>query len=149
LTLTRVDFYHNVRDIIRFACRITRKLYYEKIINSEKPLIIRCQDRPHCKLVSESLNYFSSKDFLPYAEFSDRNASVSPIILSVKSEIPFWAEDLLVLVNLDSVIESTFSSYTRVIEIVDQTDLNRQQGREKYMFYKERGYAVFDHKVNQ
>ena len=61
--------------------------------------------------------------------------------------MPLWADDIIVLLNLDTKIEMTFSSYCRVIEIVDQTELNRQKGRERYKYYKERGYEIFDHKV--
>ena len=46
-------------------------------------------------------------------------------------------------------IETTFSSYCRVIEIVDQTELNRQKGRERYKYYKERGYEIFGHRVDK
>ena len=149
LKLTRIDFYYDVKDIILFSNRITRKLYYEKVVTHKYPLVIRCTDREHSKMVGDSIDNFSEKDFLPYAKFSDDNAKLSPIILSTTSEIPFWADDIIVLLNLDTKIEITFSSYNRVIEIVDQTEINRQKGREKYKFYKERGYEVFGHKVDK
>ena len=69
--------------------------------------------------------------------------------MSTVSEIPLWADDVIVLLNLDKKIETTFSSYCRVIEIVDQTELNRQKGRERYKYYKERGYEIFGHRVDK
>ena len=149
LKLTRIDFYYDVKDILSFASRMVRKLYYEKVISAKQPLVIRCKDQSHCEEVSYSIQNFSKKDFLPCAEFSDERADLFPIILSTVSEMPLWADDIIVLLNLDTKIETTFSSYYRVIEIVDQTELNRQKGRERYKYYKERGYEIFDHRVDK
>ena len=149
LKLTRIDFYYDVKDILSFASRLARKLYYEKVISAKHPLVIRCKNQSHCEEVDYSIHNFSKKDFLPCAEFSDKSADLFPIILSTVSKIPLWADDIVVLLNLDTKIEMTFSSYLRVIEIVDQTELNRQKGRERYKYYKERGYEIFDHKVDK
>tara|TARA_E500000178_G_scaffold30645_1_gene27792 strand:- start:305 stop:691 length:387 start_codon:yes stop_codon:yes gene_type:complete len=128
---------------------MARKLYYEKIVSAKQPLVIRCKDQSHCEEVSYSIQNFSKKDFLPCAQFSDKSALLFPIILSTVSEIPLWADDIIVLLNLDTKIEMTFSSYCRVIEIVDQTELNRQKGRERYKYYKERGYEIFGHRIDK
>ena len=149
LKLTRIDFYYDVKDILSFASRMARKLYYERVISAKKPLVIRCKNQSHCEEVSYSIQNFSKKDFLPCAEFSDERADLFPIILSTVSEMPLWADDIIVLLNLDTKIETTFSSYFRVIEIVDQTELNRQKGRERYKYYKERGYEIFGHRVDK
>ena len=149
LKLTRIDFYYDVKDILSFASRLARKLYYEKVISAKHPLVIRCKNQSHCEEVSYSIHNFSKKDFLPCAQFSDKSADLFPIILSTVSEIPLWADDIIVLLNLDTKIEITFSSYRRVIEIVDQTEPNRKKGRERYKFYKERGYEIFGHRVDK
>ena len=149
LKLTRIDFYYDVKVILSFASRMARKLYYEKVISAKQPLVIRCKDQSHCEEVSYSIQNFSKKDFLPCAQFSDKSADLFPIILSTVSEIPLWADDIIVLLNLDTKIEMTFSSYCRVIEIVDQIEFNRQQGRERYKYYKERGYEIFGHRVDK
>ena len=149
LKLTRIDFYYDVSNSLLFASRIARKLCYEKIVSPGQPLVIRCKDSDHCDEIGDLLYRFSDKDFLPNAKLSDSHALLSPIVLLETSEIPLWANDIIVLLNLDIKIEITFSSYSRVIEIVDQTDTNRQIGRKKYKFYKERGYEIFDHKVEK
>ena len=149
LKLTRIDFYYDVKDILLFASRIARKLYYEKVVSAKRPLVIRCKDQAHCEKVSYSIHNFSKKDFLPCTEFSDKSANLFPIILSTVSKIPLWADDIVVLLNLDTKIEITFSSYCRVIEIVDQTEANRQKGRERYKYYKERGYEIFGHRIDK
>ena len=147
--MTRIDFYYDVKDILSFASRIARKLHYEKVIAVKHPMVIRCKNQSHCEEVSYSIHNFSKKDFLPCAEFSDERADLFPIILSTVSEVPLWADDIVVLLNLNTQIETTFSSYCRVIEIVDQTELNRQKGRERYKYYKERGYEIFGHRVDK
>ena len=138
-----------MKDILSFASRIARKLHYEKVIAVKHPMVIRCKNQSHCEEVSYSIHNFSKKDFLPCAEFYDERADLFPIILSTVSEVPLWADDIVVLLNLNTQIETTFSSYCRVIEIVDQTELNRQKGRERYKYYKERGYEIFGHRVDK
>ena len=138
-----------MKDILSFASRIARKLHYERVISVKQPLVIRCKNQSHCEDVVYSIHNFSKKDFLPCAEFSDKRADLFPIILSTVSEMPLWADDIIVLLNLDTKIEMTFSSYCRVIEIVDQTELNRQKGRERYKYYKERGYEIFGHRFDK
>ena len=138
-----------MKDILSFASRIARKLHYEKVISVKHPMVIRCKNQSHCEEVGCSIHNFSKKDFLPCTEFSDEKADLFPIILSTVSEMPLWADDIIVLLNLDTKIEITFSSYCRLVEIVDQTELNRQKGRERYKYYKERGYEIFGHRVDK
>jgi DNA polymerase-3 subunit chi len=51
-----------------------------------------------------------------------------------------------VLVNLAAEIPTFFGRFQRVAEIV--VDENRQAGRDRYKFYRDRGYPLFHHDLD-
>lgn len=53
--------------------------------------------------------------------------------------------DRNVLVNLDKTVPSFFSRFERTLEIVNQQPDLQQAGRERYLFYKQRGYPLQHH----
>lgn len=63
----------------------------------------------------------------------------SPIVLTHQ------AEDIVhydLLINLDSECAPFFARFDRLIEIVGTTEPAKQQARERYKFYKDRGYPL-------
>jgi DNA polymerase-3 subunit chi len=46
------------------------------------------------------------------------------------------------LISLHNVCLPFFSRFERVIEIVSQDDEDAKQGRDRYKFYKDRGYEL-------
>lgn len=52
-----------------------------------------------------------------------------------------------ILVNLSPDIPDHFSRFQRVVELVSGDDQARQQSREKWTFYKHRGYSVARHEL--
>jgi DNA polymerase-3 subunit chi len=60
-----------------------------------------------------------------------------------------WAEPADVdgvLINLSHEIPAFFGRFDRVAEIIVRT--TRDQGRERYRFYRDRGYPLFDHQLD-
>ena len=54
-----------------------------------------------------------------------------------------------VLVNLDGELPSAFSRFQRVVEIVDTSEQDRQPARNRFKFYRERGYALSTQDLSQ
>ncbi len=49
------------------------------------------------------------------------------------------------LVNLGATTPAFFSRFERLIEVVEANDDERASARERWRFYKDRGYAVQGH----
>jgi len=47
-----------------------------------------------------------------------------------------------VLINLSDQTPSNFARFERMLEIVADQEAERNAGRERYRFYKERGYPL-------
>ena len=52
-----------------------------------------------------------------------------------------------VLINLAPAVPEFFSRYERVAEVVDANAVRREQSRERYRFYRDRGYPLNTHQV--
>jgi DNA polymerase-3 subunit chi len=53
-----------------------------------------------------------------------------------------------VLVNLRADWPPFFGRFERLVEIVSVDDEDRQQGRERFKFYRDRGYALRIHDMS-
>ena len=129
--------------------RLTRKLYYDEVVTKDHPLVIRCSGLSQAGSLSDYLHSYSAKDFLPHTLLSEEFATYSPILITDASKVPNWAKDLVVFINLNTVVDEVFSSFKRVVEIVEIGDESKIRGREKYRFYRDRGYRIFNHRIEK
>ena len=51
------------------------------------------------------------------------------------------------MINLSEEIPAFFSRFTRVAELVDQAPTSRNLARERYRFYRDRGYSLDSHEL--
>ena len=82
--------------------------------------------------------------FLPHCRLASPLASETPIIVdhALEHEGP-----AAVLVNLSFEPPPFFSRFERLAEIVRPTKRTSQAGRERYRFYRERGYELRAHNL--
>lgn len=77
--------------------------------------------------------------FIPHGLSSDAAATGLPVIITHQPE-PFVHSELLI--SLHQSCLPFFSRFERVIEIVGLDAEDARQGRERYGFYRERGYEM-------
>ncbi|MDH5784045.1 MAG: DNA polymerase III subunit chi [Chromatiales bacterium] len=142
--MTRVDFYileqqqGEARN--RFACRLAEKAWQQG-----NRVYIHTQDAEHSRRLDELLWTFRDGSFVPHALDQDANADVVPIHIG-HGEEPCHHDE--VLINLTAEVPLFFSRFERVAEIVDQSEQCRTQGRERFRFYRDRGYPLENHTIN-
>jgi len=135
--VTRVDFHVNALDKIGYGCRLVRKAY-----RAGERLVVFCDDAAVLAEFDRQLWSFSALDFIPHVMASDPLAAETPIILS-HTEPP--ADGRGVLVNLGRALPPGFARFKRLIEVVSLHDDDREQGRVRWRFYRERGYPIGTH----
>ena len=135
--MTRIDFHTNVADKIIYTCRLVRKA---RLASANSRIIILTKDKSQLDALDRALWTFSEQDFLPHAAASDALASQSPVVLtdSVVGEFPHHD----ILVNLSGALPAPFAQFERVCEIVSQDPSETAAGRERYAYYRERGYSL-------
>ncbi|MCY1220022.1 DNA polymerase III subunit chi [compost metagenome] len=138
--MTRIDFHSNVPDVLGYVCRLVRKAYGagQKVVIHGAPAQLADLDA--------RLWTFSALDFLPHCGLESPNAAVTPILLAATTEgVPHHQ----LLINLSDQPPAQFASFERLIEVVGSGAAAREAGRQRYRFYRERGYPLTHHDIGQ
>ncbi len=77
--------------------------------------------------------------FLAHCRLGDPLQSQTPIILT--PHLNATPDDLTVL-NLDFEVPAGFERYQTLVEIVSADETDRQAGRNRFRYYRERGYQL-------
>ncbi|MCW8918457.1 MAG: DNA polymerase III subunit chi [Gammaproteobacteria bacterium] len=141
--MTRVDFYileqQHAEARQRFACRLADKAWRQG-----HRVYIHTDGVAQSHRLNELLWSYRVESFTPHAldDDDDAAAEATPIHIGHGSEPRHHDE---VLINLAPEVPLFFSRFARVIELVDQRAESRQQGRERFRFYRDRGYPLANH----
>ena len=142
--MTRVDFYvspqHDEEARLQLACRIAEKAYklsHRVYIHTDDPLT--------ASKIDDMLWTFRQGSFIPHCLNEDENVAHSAILIG--HEQPASSEPQ-VLINLASAVPEFFSRFERIAEIVAGSDETRQSARDRFKYYRERGYPLETHELN-
>ena len=135
--MTQIDFYTNIVDKLGTACRIVAKAYGLK-----HRVVICCPDAETGQQVDRLLWTSPATGFVPHCAASSALAASTPVIIDHAGVEPLHDE---LLVNLRSEWPAFFSRFERLIEIVSVDDQDRQHARERFRFYRDRGYDIRTH----
>ena len=137
--MTQIDFYTHVAQPLKLAAKIIAKAYR---MHGRVRVLTASAD------MTQSLDRLLWLDpplaFLPHCRMDS----------AVAAETPIWIDDALehngpaaVLVNLHPQPAPFFSRFERLAEIVGVDDA--QAGRDRYRFYRERGYELRAHDMSE
>jgi DNA polymerase-3 subunit chi len=135
--MTRVDFHFNAPDRLQYGCRLVRKIH-----RSGARILVWCEDPVALAQFDSLLWTFSDADFIPHVVASDPLAPETPVLLTAEAVDTSHHE---VLVNLGRQTPPMFSRFDRLIEVVGGDDEDRTLARERWRFYKDRGYPLTAH----
>jgi len=144
--MTRIDFYvlagNQPSERMSLVCRLA-----EKAIGRNQRVFIYSQDRHVLATLDESLWNFRSMSFVPHQliEHGGLMSSSDSDPVQLSSGEP--GIDRNVLINLAADVPSFFSRFERTLEIVDEAPSIKIPGRNRYRFYKQRGYPLQHHKM--
>ncbi len=141
--MTEVDFYilnsEDARQRMQFACRLTDKAY-----RLGHKVYIHTESAQQSQELDKLLWTFQQNSFIPHALYEADNKTPSPVQLGHTAE-PDASHQ--VLINLAADVPLFFSRFERVAELVNSDNNVRQQGRNRYSFYKQRGYPLRSHEI--
>ena len=138
--MTRIDFHSNVGDSIAYACRLARKAYL-----SGQPLIVLAEpDR--LKRFDEQLWTFKPLEFVPHCMAGTALAGQTPVLLTASLESLVQDQQHQILLNLSATVPPQFARFERLLEVVGNEEHELVAGRERYRFYRDRGYVLNNYK---
>jgi len=144
--VTQIDFYILQTDSeeprLKVACRLT-----EKALRQQQRVFLYPASHGEARRLDEILWTFSQGSFIPHriADGNEPREWLEPVLIG--SAHPEREMDCDVLINLADEVPEFFSRYQRVAEIVDADAARREKGRERFRFYRDRGYQLQTHQV--
>jgi DNA polymerase-3 subunit chi len=145
--VTRVDFYVLESDSddawLRLACRIA-----EKAMLSDLNVFVHTNHSATAERLDAMLWTFAPGSFVPHRILGAGATieSAEPVLIGTGEEPTGDRWDLMV--NLGDRVPEFFSRYDRVAEVIDGNRERRGKGRERYRYYRDRGYKVETHNID-
>jgi DNA polymerase III subunit chi len=137
-----VAFHFNAPSKLAYACRLLRKA-----AASGSTVAVLAEEAMLAKL-DEQLWSFSALDFIPHAratELSQPAREWTPIWLCTSAQMGLGQQ---VLLNLSAAAPQSIEGFERVIEVVSQDESDRQNARQRWKYYAERGIEIVRHDLN-
>jgi len=132
--MTRVDFYFNADDKVDVARKLATKVY-----QSGKRALLYAADARVAGELDSAIWTRDKLSFVPHVRCGHALAKVTPILIGTEVD-ELASPD--VLVNLEAERPAFFGRFERLIELVGRQEADREAARQRYRFYKERGYEI-------
>jgi DNA polymerase III subunit chi len=139
--MTQIDFYTQVEDKLKTACRLAGKAF-----GLGMRVLVLCPDHDTAQRVDRLMWTTPPIGFVPHCAPSDPLAAVTPVIVAAEGAEPLHDE---VLVNLGGERPVFFSRFQRLVEIVSIEDGDRANARARFRFYRDRGYEIRTHDLSR
>ena len=137
--MTEVFFYSNADNKLQTACTLT-----VKALARGMRVMLLTPDAAATEHLSKLIWSAPATGFVPHCRSGDRLAPVTPVIVDHVAE-PLIHDE--VLVNLCALTPPFFSRFQRLVEIVGNEASDRDAGRARYRFYRDRGYDIRTHQL--
>jgi len=144
--VTRVEFYILDRPgkeaRLNFACRLA-----EKATSKDLEVLINTETDADSARLDELLWTFSQGSFLPHRVLSDAAGEdeAEPVLIGCNREPEDGSWDLLI--NLAPEVPEFFGRFSRVAELVGGEEQDKAAGRERFRYYRDRGYELKTHHI--
>jgi DNA polymerase-3 subunit chi len=138
--MTSIDFYFNAPDRLQVACRLAGKA-----ASQDKRMLIYAPQGDMAQRIDRLLWTWQAIGFVPHCALSDPLAADTPVLIATDEDTPPACELLL---NLSDECPPHFARFERLLEVVPADDAERQAGRQRYKFYRDRGYRIANHDLS-
>ena len=132
--MTKVDFYTGSKDKLRTACQLSHKAMQNGL-----RVLLHTPDEATAEALDKLLWHYPATAFIPHCRIHEAEAATMPVVIGHQGE-NFPHSELLI--SLHTSCPLFFSRFERVIEIVSQDEEDARLGRERYGFYRDRGYEM-------
>lgn len=141
--MTRVDFYvlpdSDTSTAELLACRLTEKIY-----KLGHQVYVHAESESQAQRFDGLLWTFRAGSFVPHALHDGPSAAQAPVLVGFGVEPQAHTD---VLVNLAGEVPGFFSRFERVAELVAGEPEQRDRARQKFRFYRDRGYELQTHNL--
>lgn len=138
--MTHIDFYFNASDKLEVARKLATKAF-GRGLNT----LVYVEDTVLATRLDHDFWTREQRDFLPHVRCGHALAAQTPILIGT---IPDELGRADILINLEAAAPGCFARFERVLEIVGVDEADRERGRERFRYYRERGYQLASHDLS-
>ena len=135
--MTSIDFYFNAADRLQVACRLAGKA-----LKQNQRVLIYAPDTETAGRIDKMLWTWPAIGFVPHCAVHAPLAAETPVLIASGDETP---EGCDLLLNLGTECPPHFERFARLLEVVSTEQTDKDKGRGRFRFYRERGYQISNH----
>lgn len=132
--MTRISFLHGAADRVQATAQWLHQAWARR-----QAVLVYVPDDDTATRLDRLLWTQPALSFVPHCRLDAPLAAATPILLTDRLDAP-PQEDCLI--NLSNELPASFSRFGHVVEIVSTADDDRLPARERFKFYRDRGYAI-------
>lgn len=132
--MTEVSFYTFAENRLTVARQLTSKAAARGL-----QVMIYAPDKTLANAIDVLLWTTPPQSFVPHCHDAHSLAAETPVLIGENAEALSRAD---VMINLHHERPPAFSRFQRLLEIVSTDVQDIEQGRQRFRFYRERGYAL-------
>ncbi|MCX7156968.1 MAG: DNA polymerase III subunit chi [Rhodocyclales bacterium] len=132
--MTQITFLHGARDRLRAIAA-----WLGNASSDGTRVLVYVPASERSEQLDRLLWTYPATGFTPHCRAEDKLAAETPILIASELDNPPHDGCLL---NLSDEIPTGFSRFQQLIEIISVEDGDRLPGRERFRFYRERGYPL-------
>ena len=137
--MTKIHFLHGASDRIEAAASWLHLAWSKRQDASAQQVVVFTPDAALAERIDRQLWLQPAGSFVPHCRAGSPLANETPIIISDSLAALNAHRQLL---NLSDSVPAEFSRFDEVVEIVSQTGPDKLPARERFKFYRERGYEL-------
>ncbi|MFV1921925.1 MAG: DNA polymerase III subunit chi [Methylotenera sp.] len=132
--MTQVIFYSSITDKgLALLALVQRALAKKNLVT------VTVQNKAQAQTFAKVLWEHDKTSFLPNVHIDAQIAKQTPVVFD-------WQQNELchddILINLSQKQLTVFSRFRQLIELVGMDDLDKEQARQRFRFYRDRGYQI-------
>ena len=132
--MTQISFFHGARDRLQAIAA-----WLGRAGSEGRQVLVYVPAGERGEQLDRLLWTYPPTGFVPHCRANHPLAAETPIILASELDTPPHDGCLL---NLSDEIPPGFSRFQELVEIISVEDEDRLPGRERFRFYRERGYPL-------
>ena len=137
--MTQVEFHHNATDRTQAICR----LIAERVAAGQRLRVFAPQPA-EAEAIDRALWTFNALSFVPHCREGSPLAGETPVVIGGVKDA---TAD--VLVNYSNVMPPEAERFAILVEVVGQEAADREAARQRFKQYRERGFALSTHDLNE
>ncbi len=119
----------------QFACRLIEKIYRDKLY-----CYVQTDDQQSSQYIDQLLWTFRAGSFIPHQIYEQSLPEIKQTVLIGNQNIPAnWQQ---VIVNVSQHTISCLDQSELIFEVIENNDMTKQRGRERYRTYKSHGFSM-------